>query len=171
MPTLEILQECFKYENGFLYRKKSDGGRSIGSSVGSDNGKGYLVTSIKPYGVYCVHRIIWMLAHGADPDYMTVDHINKDTRDNRIENLRLVSPSHSNFNRGIRADNKSGYKGVSYDEGTGKWVAHIQFEYKKYKKSFEFKNEAIAARSKAEAFLKKGNLQKNEKGRLKDVFN
>jgi len=50
-------------------------------------------------------------------------------------------------------------------------VAHIQFEYKKYKKSFEFKNEAIAARSKAEAFLKKGNLQKNEKGRLKDVFN
>jgi hypothetical protein len=38
------------------------------------------------------HRIIWKLVHGVDPDGY-IDHINGDRGDNRLVNLRDVSPA------------------------------------------------------------------------------
>jgi len=47
-----------------------------------------------------LHRLVWQAFHGPVPSNKFVDHINGDTRDNRIENLRLVTPSQSSANRG-----------------------------------------------------------------------
>lgn len=47
---------------------------------------------------YC-HRRVWELANGPIPEGMTVDHINRDGLDNRLENLRLATQTQQIRNR------------------------------------------------------------------------
>ncbi len=47
---------------------------------------------------------------------LTIDHINRDSLDNRRENLRVASKRTQSINRGVRSTNKSGITGV-YDNG------------------------------------------------------
>ena len=49
-------------------------------------------------GKQYTHRVVWEQHHGPIPEGMCIDHINNDKRDNRIENLRLVTPEQNNWN-------------------------------------------------------------------------
>lgn len=60
-----------------------------------------------------VHRVVWEAANGPIPDGMQIDHINGNSFDNRLENLRLVTNRENSCNRGMRGDNQSGVTGVS----------------------------------------------------------
>lgn len=42
------------------------------------------------YNIY-VHQVIWLFYNGEIPEGMTIDHVNGDKSDNRIENLQLLS--------------------------------------------------------------------------------
>ena len=53
-----------------------------------------------------------------------VDHINRDTKDNRRFNLRIAKPYENSRNSSVRKNNKCGYKGVSLHKG-GKYRADI----------------------------------------------
>lgn len=44
----------------------------------------------KTHNVF-VHRVVWTIFKGDIPDGLTVDHINNNRRDNRIENLQLLT--------------------------------------------------------------------------------
>ena len=59
------------------------------------------------------------------PDGLVVDHINGDTLDNRLENLRVCTQGQNVMNQSVRIDNKSGYRGVHFDSPTRKWRARI----------------------------------------------
>src|SRR5215471_11018220 len=49
--------------------------------------------------IYPISRITWALVHGQWPDpNLVIDHINGDTRDNRITNLRLITRSENAIN-------------------------------------------------------------------------
>ncbi|MBE3141457.1 MAG: HNH endonuclease [Thermoplasmata archaeon] len=55
-----------------------------------------------------IHRLIMNAPHGID-----VDHIDMDKLNNQRGNLRLCTRSQNMMNSGKRANNVSGYKGVS----------------------------------------------------------
>jgi hypothetical protein len=66
---------------------------------------------------------MFFMAHGRWPaEYL--DHINLDRSDNRPGNLREVSHAQNHQNRGIKADNKSGFPGIR-QKPDGKWTAQI----------------------------------------------
>lgn len=59
-----------------------------------------------------------------------VDHINRNKLDNRYNNLRIATPQQNCFNSKVQINNKSGYKGVSFDAKRNKYVAAVQFNKK-----------------------------------------
>lgn len=57
-----------------------------------------------------------------------VDHINRNTLDNRRINLRVADYQENSFNRGIRSDNTSGVIGVDFNKRAKKWRAKIKYD-------------------------------------------
>lgn len=96
--------------------------------------------------------MIWILEKGEYPDGF-IDHINGVITDNRIENLRLVSPQENTKNISLSCRNTSGCLGVSRGP-SGTWLARIQHEGKStHIGSYQDKSHAIIARQAAEKVL------------------
>jgi hypothetical protein len=77
----------------------------------------------QPYGEvkiegrkYAAHRVVWAVVHGEWPDGM-LDHINRDTLDNRIENLRVATPAVNAKNKSRAKNNTSGQNGIDFSSG------------------------------------------------------
>lgn len=67
-----------------------------------------------------MHRLI----ANAPPGFH-VDHIDGDGLNNVRSNLRVATPSQNQMNRGASKNNRSGYKGVSWNSRSRKWSADI----------------------------------------------
>lgn len=73
---------------------------------------------------YLAHRLAWFHHYGAWPA-LSVDHLDTDSCNNRISNLREATDTQNKANCGPRANNRSGFKGVTWHRQTGKWFARI----------------------------------------------
>jgi hypothetical protein len=117
------------YEEGKLLRLTTVNKRYLkGSEVGHKNTNGYIIVwdgAVR----HRAHRLIWEMFFGEIPDGLEIDHINRNRSDNRIENLRLVNRSENNLNTGIRVDNTSGYKGVSFDKKRSKYLVQANSKF------------------------------------------
>lgn len=112
--------------------------------------KGYLTGSLIMGVRVKAHRAAWAYHYGEWPSEQ-IDHINGVVNDNRILNLRVVSPSGNARNRSRRSDNTSGTMGVSWMTQHQKWKASITNRGQQiYLGIFTHKADAVAARKAAE---------------------
>lgn len=139
LPSPEVLRQLLRYDakTGKLFWKE----RPIGfcPSEGEQKrwnaqfaGKEAIATKDKDgYGKGTIfarhvraHVVVWAIVYGAWPEQM-IDHINGDSSDNRIENLRLATAAqnmrNSKSNRG-----SSRFKGVTWHKRDKCWQASIR---------------------------------------------
>jgi hypothetical protein len=144
------LKKHYSYNSltGKVYRIKSDGSLS---PVGFAQ-RGYIKIGLRFSGNHkCPrkifgHRLAWLLHYGSFP-VVRLDHIDRNGLNNKIDNLRLTTPSDNAMNSGKHNNNsKSIYRGVSWSKRAQKWMAYI---YKNNKHIYigSFKDEKEAARA------------------------
>lgn len=102
LPCVEFLSQLFEYnrETGVLLFQ----GKFL-----KPHPNGYIFVKIPGVGVRPAHRVIWKMVYGKDPDQV-IDHIDGNPSNNRVENLRDVSPAKNAQNR---VNTKKKYLGVT----------------------------------------------------------
>lgn len=144
--TQDELKSFLEYNNEtgiFIWRVHRTGMATKGDVAGYKHVSGYIHIGLKGKD-YKAHRLAWLYMYGKFPDCgMHTDHINRKLDDNRICNLRIISPSENARNRNTRIDNKSGVTGVQWHKRSKKWYVTVG---NKYIGMFERKEDAIKAR-------------------------
>lgn len=130
----EYCEEFFEYKEGHLHYKNTRSNRVKGTRVGWVCGEdgpyaNYYITRILGK-IYPLHRIIFLIHYNYLPEL--IDHKDRNKLNNSIENLREATRQQNTLNRGLRADNKSGFKGVSWDKHRKKWRAQLHLGKKNY---------------------------------------
>ena len=158
--TPEILRELLDYnpETGILTWEEREvkwfktersskvwNTRYAGKIASSNHGDGYKKLHVFDMG-FKTHRVAYTLYHGKWPDNY-IDHINGIPTDNRIENLRDVTPEENAKNLAVNKRHPSGIYGVHFNSLHNTWRANIKG---KHLGSFEDKEDAIKARKEAE---------------------
>jgi hypothetical protein len=124
MITQSKLKEFLSYnkETGIFIRLKSTAalGRK-GDIAGTKKNTGHICISIIGKR-YLAHRLAWLYEFGEFPE-LYIDHKNGIPDDNRLENLRLATSSENICNSKIKVSSSTGFKGVSYNKNSNKYVA------------------------------------------------
>lgn len=146
--SIERLREVLAYDpntGALTWRVDIHAGVRAGAvtgSLGESNG-GYGRISLGGKG-WLAHRVAWAIFYGRWP-HCALDHINRDKGDNRICNLREVTPSENarNCERIIRRG--PGSLGTT-KIGENRWQAAIKYRRKwKYLGTFNRQEDAHAA--------------------------
>ena len=127
MLTAERLRQLFSYdpETGLFTRRVSRGRTKVGSIAGADRGDGRKQLGID-WHQYLTSRLAWLYMMGSwPPKGHEVDHRDLNRSNDSWSNLRLATRSQNEVNKGLRRDNKSGFKGVYFDRKLSKFVAEV----------------------------------------------
>jgi hypothetical protein len=113
----------YEPETGLLFWTDKAHKSVKNKQAGTPNHLGYIIVLFKNKRYYA-HRLAWLLTYGGWPSQM-IDHIDGDTSNNAISNLRDVNNKTNQCNRHkARIDSKSGLMGAS--PYRNKWKAQIK---------------------------------------------
>ena len=79
---------------------------------------------------YRCSRVVYYLATGIDPGLNEIDHIDQDSSNNNIQNLRLATRSQNAANMKLKSNNTTGFKGVSWHKTRGLFRCTIKLDGK-----------------------------------------
>ena len=106
LPELSVLlaeaRRIYQYDainGGLIWINHKNPKRTwpaIGTPVGGDDGHGYKMCLLLGHK-FKVHQIVWLVVNGELPPG-SIDHIDGDRRNNRIENLRVVTDHQNSMN-------------------------------------------------------------------------
>lgn len=159
LPDLEYLNKVFSYDPDTGALTWNDRPKESFKTLGGwkafcRNTKGKQAGTVKKDGIavklhgeeYAAHRIIFKMMTGRDP-IGQIDHKDMRKTNNRFCNLREATHAQNQHNTRLRKDNKTGFKGVTYDKYTKKYTAEIQLNKKRvYIERFDTAEEAHRAR-------------------------
>ena len=125
--TVDLLNELCTYdkETGKLYWKAARQGVTVGKEAGALDKNGYSILRIN-YKRYRTHRVVFLMHKGYLP--VVLDHIDGDRANNRLDNLRPASLHQNQYNRKLNNNNKTGFKGVSYNAKQKMFIAAINHQ-------------------------------------------
>lgn len=128
--TVERLKTLLAYDvdTGVFTWRATRRNAKQGAVAGTVDLKGYRRISIDSK-VHLAHRLAWMYQTGCWP-LGELDHVNRQRDDNRIANLREANRTINTQNTNLRKDNQTGYRGVGWHKGSGRWRARIQVQGK-----------------------------------------
>lgn len=115
--------------------------RDSGEVAGSKISGGYILIELPDGSKQYAHRLAFMLM-GEEPPEL-VDHINGIKDDNRWVNLRASNKVDNACNAKLREDNKSGFKGVSWDSTRGRWRVSVTYDKSTVSRRFKNLDEAV----------------------------
>lgn len=127
--TAERLREVLFYNEQtglFTWHITLSNRAQAGEIAGRSRSNGYVRISVDRH-LYAAHRLAWLYVTGEWPKHQ-IDHINGVRHDNRWLNLREATSAQNKFNMGIRKNNTSGFKGVSWHAPRERWVAYIRID-------------------------------------------
>ncbi len=129
--TQERLKELLRYnpETGEFIRLVRVARQTAGKVAGSVNNRKAVAIWVDKVQ-YLAHRLAWLYMTGSFPE-LYIDHINRDSLDNRWANLRMATHQQNMFNR---PGNKglSNIKGVYWNARTKRWYIQICYGGKIY---------------------------------------
>lgn len=141
-PTIEQVHEALEYRDGRLYWKRrprshfrSEGAWKTVNTKFAGREAGFLhwnpdtgdlrhVVTLFDQDI-ARYVLVWAIVHNSWPE-SHLDHINQVENDDHPQNLRLATRSQNGANRSRPCHNRSGFKGVAFHKGTGKWQAQIR---------------------------------------------
>lgn len=130
MISQERLKELLTYnpDTGlFTWNVSRPNGVKIGDNAGQRDQRGYGRVGLDGER-YKLHRLSYLYYYGVIPNML--DHINGDTFDNRIENLRSCDAAENNLNRSHTKANKLKVKNVHQEPRSGKYIVQININGK-----------------------------------------
>ena len=80
--------------------------------------------------IFLIHRLIALHFIDNPNNFDCVDHINRDRKDNSIENLRWCNHSTNSQNKTKKKNTSSQYIGVNWSKRAKKWYARIRINGK-----------------------------------------
>lgn len=144
-----MFNDYLSYEDGLLKWKVNRGRVKVGDTAGTPMTTewGHTYLKVRCCGEqYLVHRVIWQMFNGEIPEKMVIDHIDGNTMNNKIENLRLCTNTQNAQNIHHGRGKYSTKKGVSFSKKQNKFVAQININGKNtWLGSFDSEEDAFLA--------------------------
>ena len=131
------------YPDGKVFSKKSK--RFLKEYTRNDGYKTIGLSKDRKEKRIYIHRLVGIHYIRNPENKPTIDHINRDKSDNRVENLRWATMREQNENRKeicILNTNTSGHRGIHYFKSRNRWTYQKQGRYKIHK-YFKSKTDAL----------------------------
>lgn len=128
LPPLNVLEHLFQIDkaspSGLIWLNPTNSKQKPMSIARHKRKNQYWYVSVN-YAQVLVHRIVYYLHHKINIDEYMIDHIDQDSTNNNIDNLRIANHQQQQCNKKGKQNSTSKYKGVSWCKVLSKWKASI----------------------------------------------